>query len=120
MDYGIGGWGRLWGVWRDNISEYTVNNDDGTTSTFGIKGQEPPQGVKDFFDLLALQNVSSVEDANRLYKDILKNIGDNVWFIIPFEDMKQPLVVNNKLRNITDKTYAIGVNFAGPQLWFDN
>ena len=120
MDYGYGAWCRLWVVWKNNITEYTVTLEDGTVEKHGIKGEEPPDEVKEFFKLVDRQNLSPLGEAVQLYEEIKKNLGENYWFIIPFETVRQPLLINSKIRNVTDKTYAIGVNFAAEQLWYDN
>ena len=118
MDYGLSQWGRLWQVWRDNIADYTQTKEDGTIEVISIKGEEPPEEVKAFYRLIDRQNSASLEEAIELYEEIRKSMGENYWFILTSESEKQPLVCNAKLRNITEETYAIGVNFSAPQLWY--
>lgn len=45
-------------------------------------------------------------------------MGENIFYFVHIEDVKQPLIVNAKLGNITDKGTAISINFAGEQMYF--
>ena len=119
MNWGFDGWGRAWNIWRTQTQEITITNPDGTRSTRGIKGEEPPQHVKDFYNLVDSMMLVSVDDANEIYEEIQDSLRENVWFIMPLEKMKQPLIVNQKLRNIPESGTAIAVGFAVEQLWYE-
>ncbi len=120
MDWGFTQWGRLWDVWRTQTSEITITDEDGTQRKEAISGEEPPEEVQEFYKLIeSLMQVSVEEASTRVYQEIKDSMYENVWFITPLQNVKQPLVVRSTMRNVTDKGYAIAVNFSGEQFWYD-
>ncbi len=120
MDWGFSHWGRLWDVWRTQISEITITDEDGTQRREAISGEEPPEAVKEFYKLVdSLMQVSVAEASTRVYQEIKDSMRENIWYITPLQNVRQPLVVRSTMRNITDKGYAIAVNFSGEQFWYD-
>ena len=121
MDWGFSGWGRAWDIWRTQTQRITITNPDGSQSEQEVKGEEPPQAVKDFYNLVDSLMIVSVEDAStRVYQEIKDSLRENIWFISPLQNVRQPLVVRDTMRNVTDKGYAIAVNFSGEQFWYDD
>ncbi|KKI89845.1 hypothetical protein WQ54_22105 [Bacillus sp. SA1-12] len=102
-DYGETFWGPLWDSWWQSG---------------GQKGEEPPENVKTFFKLMDELQVSTPQEAFAIEDKIREEMKKNVFYFIHIENVKQPLIVNKKLGNITDKGTAISINFAGEQMYF--
>ncbi|GAB2565097.1 ABC transporter substrate-binding protein [Gracilibacillus alcaliphilus] len=101
-DFGQARWGKLWNEWWNSNGE---------------KGEEPPEDVKEFYQILNRVNVSTVDEALQAVEELKQNMNDNVWQFIHIENVKQPVVLNAELGNVTADAMAIGVNFSGEQ-WF--
>jgi len=82
------------------------------------KGEEPPAVVKDFYNTVNKMVIDSPDEAKRAFAQTQADMGKKLWFFVPIENVKQPLLVNAKLGNVTDKGFAIATNFAGEQLFF--
>ncbi|WP_338788182.1 ABC transporter substrate-binding protein [Metabacillus sp. FJAT-53654] len=102
-DYGETFWGPLWDSWWQSGGE---------------TGEEPPEHVKKFFTLMDELQVSTPEEAKAVEEKIREEMKNNLHYFVHVEKVKQPLIVNNKLGNITDKGTAISINFAGEQMYF--
>ena len=102
-DYGQGMWGPLWDAWW---------------KSGGQKGEEPPENVKKFFSLMDELQVSTPKDAKAVEQKMRAAMKENVFYFVHIEKVKQPLIVNANLGNVTDKGTAISINFAGEQLYF--
>jgi peptide/nickel transport system substrate-binding protein len=102
-DWGMGLWAPSWNLWR---------------TTGGEQGEEPPAEVQEFYDLVASAMVSTPDDARALIEEVKANLGVNNWYLIHLENVQQPLVVNAKMRNVTDKGFAIATNFSAEQFWY--
>ncbi len=120
MIWGFDLWGRAWNIWRTQTQDVTITNPDGTSTTQAVSGEEPPEEVLEFFNLVDSMMLVSVEDANEVYREIEDSLRENVWFIMPLEKMMQPLIVNENLRNVPETGTAIAVGFAVEQLWYDD
>jgi len=103
QDWGQGLWGNLWNTWWNSG---------------GKKGEEPPEDVKEFYSLMNKMNVSSPEEAVKIMETLKEKMKENIYYFVHIEHVKQPLIVNAKLGNITDKGTAISINFAGEQMFF--
>ncbi|MEK3890523.1 ABC transporter substrate-binding protein [Bacillus sp. FSL K6-3431] len=103
QDWGQGFWGPQWDSWW---------------KSGGKNGEEPPEEVKEFYTLMDKMNVSPPEEAVAIMDTLREKMGENIFYFVHIEDVKQPLIVNAKLGNITDKGTAISINFAGEQMYF--
>jgi peptide/nickel transport system substrate-binding protein len=103
-DWGLGLWGRSWTLWKDNN---------------GTKGTEPPAEVKAFYDKINRLSVVAPEEALKIYDEIKNDMKENIWYFTHLENVKQPLVVNSKLRNVSDKGFAIAANFSAEQFFYE-
>lgn len=103
QDLGQGFWGPLWNQWWN---------------TGGERGEEPPEEVKNFFRLMNEMNVSPPEEAVQIMETLREEMRKNIFYFVHIENVKQPLIVNSKLGNITDQGTAISINFAGEQMYF--
>lgn len=102
QDWGQGFWGPLWDKWW---------------KSGGKNGEEPPEDVKEYYSLMDKMNVSPPEEALKIMDTLRGKMKDNIYYFVHIENAKQPMIVNAKIGNITDKGTAISINFAGEQ-WF--
>ena len=102
-DWGLGAWAPSWNLWRNSGGE---------------QGEEPPAEVKEFYNLIDKAMVASPDDARVLIEDVRAHVGEHLWYQIHLENVQQPLIVNAKMRNVTDKGFAIATNFSGEQMWY--
>ena len=120
MSWGKYMWGRAWQMWRYNITEITYTDDDGNQVTRPMTGEVPPEGVQEFYNLVDdLMRMSVAEASTTGLDAVRQHLNDNLWYILPLYNVRQPLLVNNRLRNVTDQGFAIGVNFSLEQIWFE-
>ena len=101
-DFGQARWGNLWHDWWFSGGE---------------NGEEPPEDVKEFFKILDRVNQSPTDEALQALEELKQNIHENGWQFVHIENVKQPVVLNSDLGNVTADAMAIGVNFSGEQ-WF--
>jgi peptide/nickel transport system substrate-binding protein len=94
-NWGQAYWGPMWDIWRNQG---------------GKKGEEPPTEVKEFFNSMTEMMILTPDRYMEKYKELEDNMNKNIFFFPSIKNVKQPLIVNNKLGNITDKGYAIGCN----------
>ena len=102
-DWGEQFWGTLWDSWWQSG---------------GKQGEEPPENVKTFLTLMDQMQVGSPEEALVAEAKLREEMKKNVYYFVHIENVKQPLIVDSKLGNITDKGTAISINFAGEQMYF--
>ncbi|WJH34368.1 ABC transporter substrate-binding protein [Paenibacillus sp. CC-CFT747] len=103
-DWGTANWGTLWDKWRTSA---------------GKDGKEPPADVKKLYTLIDNAAAASPTDAKKIIEQVKQEMKDKVYYFIPISEVKQPLIVNAKLRNIpSDSSFAIAANFSGEQFFF--
>ncbi len=102
-DWGQGLWGPLWNRW------YT---------TGGKEGEKPPEDVIKLYDLITQVAVASPEDGRKAYEQIKEELAKNIWYFVHIENVKQPMIINAKLGNVSDKGFAIAADFGGEQFFF--
>ncbi len=98
-------WGNLWDDWFN---------------TNGEQGEEPPDDVKEFMRLRDLSIVVDGEDREEAIAGWRKMMYDNVYVIVTVENVKYPLVVNKKLRNVPTSGFAISANFSLEQMYYES
>ncbi len=98
--------GRAWHLWHQ---------------TNGAEGEEPPQWVKDMYELDAARwsSVSGSDEFNQLKEDTFAWARTNLPMITIVEQVKYPMIAATNLRNVAEAGYAIASNFAGEQLWLE-
>ncbi|MFN3981679.1 MAG: ABC transporter substrate-binding protein [Caldilinea sp.] len=98
--------GRAWQLWYN---------------TGGAQGEEPPQWVKDMYELDAARwsAVSGSDEFNKLKEETFAWSRTNLPMITIVEQVKYPMIAAKNLRNVATAGYAIASNFAGEQLWFE-
>lgn len=102
-------WGQTY--WAPRWWEYHTSD--------GKMGQKPPAAVTEFYNLIDKVDSDSPAKAQTTdYNKLVASLRQNLWFIQPLQTVDQPLVVNSDLGNVTDKGFAIGVNFGGEELYF--
>lgn len=87
----------------------------------GASGVEPPAWVKEGFDIRAKwwTQVPGSPDWQKTSEDAAKWQRDNLPIIKVVEQVKYPMIANKKLGNVAKSGFAIGLNFAGEQLFFN-
>lgn len=97
--------GRQWALWHE---------------TNGAEGEEPPQWVKDMYELDAKRwsTVSGSEEFNALKEQTFEWVRTNLPVIQIVETVKYPMIANARLNNVASAGFAIASNFAGEQLWY--
>jgi len=103
-EWGQGFWAPIWWRWWN---------------TRGQEGEEPPEDVKEFYRLCDSIYEVSLADAQKVAQDIHKNMAENLWYFVHTIDIKLPVVVNNKLSNISEKGFGVAHLFAGEQWFFE-
>jgi len=98
-------WGNLWNDWL---------------TTNGEQGEEPPEDVKRFMDLVNKSIVVDGEEREQAIAAWKKMMYDNVYVIVTVERVKYPLIVNKKLRNVPTSGFAIAANFALEQMYYES
>ncbi|RAP76983.1 ABC transporter substrate-binding protein [Paenibacillus montanisoli] len=104
-DWGQGIWGPAWNLHR---------------SSGGTKGVKPPAEVEAFYQSVSKAAVANPQNAKAVVdNEIKKALGENYYFIVPLQNVKQPLIVNEKLRNVgNENALAVATDYAGEQLFF--
>lgn len=102
----IGYAGPAWNSWR---------------TTDGEEGEEPPQWVKDVWQLDAdrWSAVPGSDEFNTLLDQGFEWSRTNLPIIQIVEQVKYPMIANKNLRNVATAGFAIASNFAGEQLWYE-
>jgi peptide/nickel transport system substrate-binding protein len=97
--------GRQWDVWRN---------------TRGAEGIEPPDWVKESFelDITRWSSVSGSDEYNQLREEGNAWSRENLPLIQIVEQVKYPMIARSTLRNVPQGGFAIAANFAGEQLWY--
>jgi hypothetical protein len=120
MDWGHNWWGRSWNVWREGgMVEVAFTEEDGTEVVYEVVGDIPPPEVQEFYRLVDRLMQVSVDEAQVYLDRVRQSMNENVWYIVPLQFVRQPVLANNRLRNVTDQGFSIALNFAAEQLWFE-
>jgi peptide/nickel transport system substrate-binding protein len=119
LDFGIGQWGRAWEIYFNNTTKVTVTNADGTQAEQSVAGETPPPEVMEFQRLFASLTTGSLAESNATYEKIKQSFRENLWCFIYIENVKQPVLINSKLRNVAVGGFGIGINYGGEILWYE-
>jgi peptide/nickel transport system substrate-binding protein len=103
-DLGQPYWATLWQQWW---------------ASGGKQGEEPPADVKNFFTKISQISAAPPEQGRKVYDEVRQMMNDNIYYLVPVENMMQPMLANAKLSNVSDSedAFAIAVNFSG-ELFF--
>ena len=83
--YGISYWGPLWSRWLIASGE----------------GEEPPQHIKDLYDVWKRMRATTDEDERvRLGKELIRSQAENLWGIGTVGETISPIIVSNRLHNV--------------------
>ncbi|AEE96406.1 ABC transporter substrate-binding protein [Mahella australiensis] len=96
-------WAPLWNMWW-------VSN--------GQKGEEPPQDVKDFYQLIEDMRGAPVEQSIQYNEKIRADMRDNLWYFVVADNIKQPVAINAKIHNYTDNGFNIAQFFGAERLFY--
>ena len=112
--------GRLWDMYWHNVTQYRITHEDGTFEYVdAAAGETPPEYVMTYLNLFASLFQVSVDDAQGVLADFRSHFDEYVPYFVPIYNVRQPVIVNNRLRNTTEDGFAIALNFSGEQLWFE-
>jgi peptide/nickel transport system substrate-binding protein len=120
MNYRMDAWGRTWNNYFTNTTTVDIRNDDGTTTKQAVASETPPPGVLEFQRMVDTLMSGSLSEANATDLKIKQSIRDNLWYIVPLENVKQPLIINSRIRNVAESGFAVAVDLGGEILWYDN
>lgn len=120
QDWGWDGIGRSWNIWKSNTKTAEITNADGSKKTIDVKGEEPPQAIKDFMALSdSLLQVSPADAVNKVWPQLKQSMHDNYWYLTPLQSIKQPMIVNAKIGNVPNEDcVAIAADFSGEQFFY--
>ena len=106
LNEALGSAGTAWSTWYD---------------TQGAAGVEPPDWMKKGFDIKAAwwTAVPGSEEWQKVTADAAAWQRDNLPIVKIVEGVKYPMIANKKLGNVAQGGFAIGLNFAGEQLYFN-
>jgi peptide/nickel transport system substrate-binding protein len=120
QDFGMFMWGRAWEIYFNNTATVDITNEDGTTTRRNVAAETPPPAVMEFQSMVASLLTGSLADANETFAKVKKNIYDNLWYIVPLQNVKQVFLVNSRIRNVAEGGFAIALNYSGETFWYDN
>jgi peptide/nickel transport system substrate-binding protein len=105
----MGDWGQS--IWATSWDIYHTSG--------GKKGVKPPADVETFFNMIDKAAASKPEDAKAQFEALKKTMGEKLYYFVHIGEVKQPLIVNSKLKNIpNDQAFAIATNFSGEQFFY--
>jgi len=83
-----------------------------------VEGLEPSEEIKTFYTLLeSVMTVSPDEAVNTVLPALHQLCADNLWVLIPLQNVQQSVIANAKLHNIPVGGIGIAGNFVG-ELFF--
>jgi peptide/nickel transport system substrate-binding protein len=97
-------WGILWHQWMSS---------DGET------GEEPPDEVKRYYELLNNTLVVTPDEALEIEKERNQLLYDNIFGLIIVEYAKYPTIAKSNMRNVPTAGFAINSSFSGEQFFFE-
>lgn len=109
------------GLWDDYLPfAYWANEWRNWYNTDGESGQEPPAEIKDLFDIheRILATVPYTEEGEQAYDDLIDYYQENIPMFITVENITDPLIVDNKLRNVPHDGLANEANLSLEQFYF--
>jgi hypothetical protein len=104
--------GPLWDTWYKN---------GGLNATEGaeVGGIVPPEEVKQFYTLLESVMTGTPDEAVATVLPALHElVADNIWVLIPLQNVQQSVVANAKLRNIPVGGVGIAGNFVAELFYY--
>lgn len=104
LNWGQPAFGPLWNTW------YTNGGLSGTGED--VSGIEPPEEIKEFYTLLESVMVGSPAEAVETSLPALHQLcAENLWVLIPLQNVQQSVIANAKLRNVPIGGVGIAGNF---------
>jgi peptide/nickel transport system substrate-binding protein len=104
-DWSFSRWARLWWLWY---------------STNGEQGEQPPDEVIEFYDTIYSIRAVSPDEVPAIVAEVRRQMNENLWYLIPVENVTQLSLINNRLRNFPDAGYLLANSFAAEQYWFED
>lgn len=89
-------------------------------TTQGEQGEEPPEEFKEFYAALDSISVLPPEEGLQAFNRAREIFSEIIPFFVHVENVKQPLLTDAKLGNVSgnEDAFAIASNFAGEQFFF--
>ncbi len=110
LNWGQNTFGPLWDTWYKNGGLNAVS------ATAG--GIEPPAEVKQFYTLLeAVMTGSPAEAVENVLPAMHELVADNLWVLIPLQNVQQSVIANARLHNVPVGGVGIAGNFVA-ELFF--
>jgi len=119
MDWGWDMWARSWQIFWAGANTATITHEDGRTETIELRGERPPANVQAFHDLVMSTMTVPVTEAWDVFTAARQSMNENYWYLVPLQNVKQPLIINSDIKNVGTNGFAIGVNFSAEHFWYD-
>ena len=111
LNWGQNTFGPLWNTWYANGG---LNAAAGTD----VGGIVPPEEVKQFYTLLeSVMTNSPDQTVATVLPELHQLVADNLWVLIPLQNVQQSVIANAKLHNIPVGGVGIAGNFVA-ELFF--
>ena len=99
------GYAPLWRQWYDSN---------------GVEGEEPPAEMKRLMNITRERGAYvpySTEDG-KLYKELMSNMGDNLWMLNIVDNVNYVLITNPNIGNVQKSGQAIAADNSGEQMFY--
>jgi len=103
-DWGFERWGRLYHLY------YTRN---------GEQGIEPPPEIMEFYKTVFSVSEVDASEVPMVRERLREMMYENVFIIMPVEEITQVSLVNSKLRNFPDDGFLLNHSGSMEQCWMD-
>ena len=85
----------------------------------GETGEEPPDEVKRYYELLNNTLVVTPDEAVEIERERNELLYDNIFGLIIVEYAKYPTIAKSNMRNVPTAGFAINSSFSGEQFFFE-
>jgi len=86
----------------------------------GVEGEEPPAEMKRLMNITRERGAYvpySTEDG-KLYKELMSNMGDNLWMLNIVDNVNYVLITNPNIGNVQKSGQAIAADNSGEQMFY--
>jgi peptide/nickel transport system substrate-binding protein len=112
LNWGQPAFGPFWNTWYANGGLNAAEGED-------VGGIEPPAEVKEFYTLLESVMTGSPDEAVRVVLPAIHQlVAENLWILIPLQNVQQSVIANADLRNIPVGGVGIAGNFVAELFYY--
>ena len=114
LNWGQASWAPLWNTWYSKGGLNAAEGDE-------IPGLKPSEDGIKFYELMESVMTGSPEEAvNEVLPAMHNLIADNLWAIIPLQNVQQSVIANAKLHNIPVGGIGIAGNFVAELFFYED